>query len=342
MQDSLNAFNAAIDETLCIDCNACHKICQYNNNVEMAKPIKWYQGWAANDGERKSSSSGGLGVSLAKTFLEKYGCVCACVFKNGEFRFEFSDSQNDIVKFSGSKYVKSDPTGIYKQIQAKLRLGENVLFIGLPCQVAAVRLYMGAKYNDNLYTVDLICHGSPSPALLEMFLKDYQVSLKTVNDIQFRRKNNFHVYNGDKGIGSEKVQDLYTFAFLSCLDYTENCYVCKYARLYRVSDITIGDSWGSELAGEEQKKGISLILCQTLKGKQLLYDTNLHLEDVDLNKAIEANHQLKEPSQMPDERNKFFFEILSSNNFKKAIKNCYSKVYYKKQLKLLLAKIGVI
>ena len=340
IQDSLNAYNAVIDEKACIGCNACHKVCQHNHTVAMQKPIQWWQGWTTDAHIRRNSSSGGLGNSLARTFFEKYGNVCACVFKDGEFRFEFAGSLDDIDKFSGSKYVKSNPIHIYMQIQSKLKSGEKVLFIGLPCQVAAVKLYVSPKYLDSLYTIDLICHGSPSPLLLDMFMENNGVSLKKIKDIQFRKDHIYHIYNENQVIVSERVQDLYTFAFLKTLDYTENCYSCKYATIERASDITLGDSWGSELEAKEQKKGISLILCQTPKGVQLVQDTNLHLEDVNLEKAIDANHQLKSPSEMPPQRDKFFSEIKRCNNFKKAIKKTYSKVYYKKLLKLFLVEHG--
>ena len=51
-------------------------------------------------------------------------------------------------------------------------------------------------------------------------------------------------------------------AFLCSLMYTDNCYECKYAKLERVSDLTIGDAWGTELT-EEMKQGVSLALSQT-------------------------------------------------------------------------------
>lgn len=111
--------------------------------------------------------------------------------------------------------------------------------------------------------------------------------------------------SGYKRISFDAQQDLYTFAFLNSLDYTENCYSCRYATLDRVSDITLGDSWGSELSEEEQKKGISLILCQTEKGVELVKSAGFELEDVDLDKAATANHQLRHPSEMTEKRRVF-------------------------------------
>ena len=74
--------------------------------------------------------------------------------------------------------------------------------------------------------------------------------------------------------------------------------ISKIEDLKRVSDITLGDSWGSEEDEETQKAGISLALCQTEKGKMLLEHSDLRLLDVDLKRAIEYNHQLRHPSCM--------------------------------------------
>ena len=172
VKNEIQYYNAVINELSCIGCNACDNVCQYNHSPLFKAPSTWYQGWSSNDKIRADSSSGGLGTALLRLFIEKYGNVCACVYKNGCFQFEFADSIEDISKFSGSKYVKSNPFGIYKKVKTLLKNNKNVLFIGLPCQVAALKNFVGDKFSENLYTVDMICHGSPSPLLLELFFKD--------------------------------------------------------------------------------------------------------------------------------------------------------------------------
>lgn len=59
---------------------------------------------------------------------------------------------------------------------------------------------------------------------------------------------------------------------------------------------------GSELEKSTQDKGISLVLCQNEKGKELIDQADLTLVDVDLKKAIESNHQLYQYSQKPKQR----------------------------------------
>lgn len=340
--DSLRSYNAVIDEDRCIGCDLCHSVCQVNNKADFHEPYMWKQGWAADDRIRNHSSSGGIAAALMEGFVKNGGIVCSCTFEHGGFVFDFGETSDEIKKFVGSKYVKSNPIGIYKKIKRRLLNGEKILFIGLPCQVAALKNYIGDKVDENLYTVDLICHGSPSPRILDMFLEKYGFSLEKIDDIRFRKKTSFRLYNGYESILPERVQDNYTFAFLTSLDYTENCYKCKYARKERVSDITLGDSWGSELDSAEQSKGVSLVLCQSDKGHMLLNSAMIHLEDVNIEKSLESNHQLRHPSNAPVERDSFFKYLENGMSFDKAIAKCYPKIYYKQKIKEILIKANIL
>ena len=275
-----------------------------------------------------------------RAFVKQGGCVFSCVFSFGEFRFEVAETQNEVNKFSGSKYVKSNPEGIYKQVYERLRNNRKVLFIGLPCQVAAVKNYIGETRIENLYTVDLICHGTPSPKLFDIFLKQYGYNLSTLEHIGFRAKTIYQVSINQKNIGVPSTCDKYTISFLNSISFTENCYSCKYAKKERVSDITLGDSWGSELSDEIQKKGVSLILCQTNKGKELLDMSKLYLESVNLEKAIQSNHQLVHPSIKPEKRTLFFKIIKKGKSFNKAVQRCYPKICFKQFVKSTLIKIS--
>lgn len=340
--DTLKANNAFINENKCVNCGACHKVCQENNNYKFEGPMEWKQGWASNENLRSTSSSGGIAAELMNSFISNGGIVCTCAFLKGKFGFTFIDNVSDIKKVIGSKYVKSDPLNVYKELRNKIRNNTKVLFIGLPCQVAAIKLYIGENYDENLFTIDLICHGTPSPKLLDMFLMDYKLNLNTITNIQFRKKNKFSIFNDYKPIVHEKIQDNYMHAFLNCLDYTDNCYECKYARKERVGDITLGDSWGSELPSDEINKGISIIIVSTVKGKKILSDSNVILSDVDENTAIKHNRQLRQPSKAPESRELFFKHINKTKSFRKAIAKCSPKFYYKQKIKEILIKMKIL
>lgn len=337
----LMKYNAVINMDLCVDCNLCHTICPQNNPPKPAAPKYWYQGWANDDEIRKNSASGGFASAIAKKFIEDGGEVYGCCYEQGEFVFRCADNVEDLKKFAGSKYVKSNPRGCYREIKQKLSDDKKILFIGLPCQVAAIRNYTRDKF-DSLYTVDLICHGTPSPMLLENFLQQYGYSLKTIKDIRFRNKNRFQLKEGYKGIITNGVSDRYIIAFLNSLNYTENCYQCKYARRERVSDITVGDSWGSDLGDSEIQKGLSLALCTSNKGHALLKEANLHLKDVDLDKAIERNGQLEHSSEKPNGYDNFCHGIESGKKFNSLVTKNLRKPCFRQDVKEILIKMKII
>ena len=337
MMDELSAFNAVIDEKKCTGCGLCHRACQRNLQMETKSPVSWYQGWSNNEELRQTSSSGGAAAVLSHAFIEHGGIVCSCLFRDGRFGFGFAEKQKEIEKYAGSKYVKSDPTGIYQKIREKLEAGQKVLFIALPCQVGALKKYIFPGLYENLYTVDLICHGTPSPKLLERFLEQYGIMLSNCSEIAFREKAKFQIKSGKTNVITKGVCDRYSIAFLNRLIYTENCYSCQYARTERVSDITIGDSWGNHLPEEENRKGISLILCMTEKGKELLRmsEKRLSLQDVDLENAVAHNEQLRKPSARPGRR-EYFFRKIGDMGFNRAVTKCLPRQCFRQDVKKIL------
>ncbi len=109
-------YNAVIDSEKCIQCNACHSACQNNAEQVLTKPIYWKQGWAQDDCVRMRSSSGGVATAVERAFIKNGGIVCSCTFSFGKFEFDFAETEDEVCKFTGSKYVKSNPEGVYKKI----------------------------------------------------------------------------------------------------------------------------------------------------------------------------------------------------------------------------------
>jgi len=340
--DDLKTMNAVIDENKCIGCNSCKNVCQVICTRKKKKSILIKQGWALESDLRKKAASGGIASALAKTFIKDGGVVCACIYKEGCFIFDTIADETNLDVIAGSRYVKSNAETSYKKCKQLVLEGKKVLFIGLPCQVASFQNYIPVKYHDLIMTIDLICHGTPSPYFLKMFLKQYDVNLCDLKDIRFRVKDRFQVTEKYKGIVTTGVRDQYTTAFLNGLFYTDNCYSCKYARKERVSDITLGDSWGSNLSSEEMGKGISLILCQTEKGKDLLLHTRIFTKPVDIDNAIAHNHQLKVPSKKPENRDEFINMIEHGKLFNYAVFKCFPKECIKQEVKKVLIHLRLM
>lgn len=341
IEESLSTVNAVIDMDKCTGCGLCQKSCQICYSIKLKRPIFAVQGWSQDQKIRKKSASGGFATAIAQAFVKNGGVVCSCLYKEGEFLFEKAGSCDEIKNFSGSKYVKSDPKDVYKILDKELKTGTKCLFIGLPCQVAAVKIKYDKQYGSQLYTIDLICHGTPSRKLLDIFLKQHGTNLKTLKNIRFREKSQFGIRSEPCKL-KDGVMDCYTIAFLNSLIYTKNCYSCKYATFERVGDITLGDSWGSLLPKQEQNKGISLALCQTDKGKELLRISNLKIFDVDLDIAVKTNHQLEYPSVCPTGYEKFFEKIQAGYAFDKLIRRQYPQQCLRQFAKKILIKFDFL
>ena len=335
IKDDLKYYNALVDTKKCVDCGLCTKVCPRENDNDMSKPKWWYQGWADSE-IREYASSGGAASAIIRAFIKHGGYVASCLFDSGKFVFEVTNEMAVARKFAGSKYVKSNPEKIYGKIQSLLKENQKVLFIGLPCQVAAVNQFI--KDKTNLVTADLICHGTPSPYLLKKCLQEYGHDINTLTDINFRIKSLYELNRDGKPIAAFHTMDNYLIAFLHSYDYTENCYSCKFATLDRVSDITLGDSWGTELSGEV-KNGVSLILCQSEKGKELIESAGLNLLDVDINNAISHNEQLNKPSKCSKSRDQFFENYNRYNNFGKALVKTAPGIVAKEKVKSIVKYI---
>ena len=342
----LRYYQAVIDEKRCTDCGACRRVCQGNESAPRHLPILWQQGWAADEKLRSGAASGGLASALSRQFINEGGLVWSCTFDKGEFRFREACSQEDLRQFAGSRYVKSDARGSYRAIRRRLEEGRRVLFIGLSCQVSALRNFVGRKLEVQLYTVDLICHGTPAPRTLSLFLQQYGEKLSELQDIRFRKGNNYQLFflHKDGSVVSpvpEGVKDPYSIAYSRGLACTENCYACAYAKEDRVSDITLGDSWGSELPRKEREKGISLVLCQTAKGMELLKKSAIHLEAVDREKSIVGNYHLEMPLVRPEKQELFMKGLEKGKRFNALVRKCCPRQYYNncyKKVQQLLVK----
>ena len=340
IRDTGFQLNAVMGEA-CVDCGACKGKCPQNTNVNKNKYRFMKQGWAEDDKIRRDSSSGGVATALIKSFLERDGVVCSCIFDQGNFTFMITEDAAKYGAFKGSKYVKSDPSGMYRKIKEYLQNGRKVLMVALPCQIAAAKMYLGERYGEQFYTVDLICHGTPSKELLDSYLKECGVDIDGSDSISFRNGIKYGLSVNHKRLEPVGVVDLYLLSFLCSTIFTENCYHCRYASTERVSDLTLGDSWDNTFPAAEKQKGISLILCQTEKGKTLLDNAKLELFDVDESRVLSSQAQLRSPSQKDKKREKFIMTY-QNDHFMTAARRTFRYKWFKQRIKKILILMGLL
>ena len=174
----------------CVNCGLCEKVCPLKDKEKNKKFEKIAYGVKNKDEhERAKSSSGGVFVEVAKYILNNDGVVYG-VEMNNDFQVKHGRATTieDARKFQGSKYVQSDKHSIFCMVQKDLKEGKEVLFTGTPCEVAGLKKYLRKEY-DNLYTLDLICHGVPSSELLNAFLKGKEKLYSSqITELKFREK----------------------------------------------------------------------------------------------------------------------------------------------------------
>ena len=343
IDDSIDSYNAIIDSTKCVDCGLCRDVCPICNPPELLAQNTCYQGWARNNEIRMNSSSGGVASAMIEGFVKAGGYACACVFCDGRFIFRCSNNPDSYIEYRGSKYVKSNPVSAFKDVLNYLNTGNRVLFIGLPCQVAAMKNYIPLKLHEGLFTIDLICHGAPSPKCLEFYLNERKLTLRELNTISFRIKHNFSIITAQSNKRYSRVADSYTISFLQGLNYTNNCYHCLFATIDRCSDVTLGDSWGSQLSSAEKEMGVSLILAQTKKGQELISMSDLVLLPVNMEIVLKNNQQLTRASLEPRGR-KWFLKMIMDKRlpYRVAVFRLYPILVLKQMVKYVLIKTSLL
>lgn len=335
-----------IDSDKCVNCKLCVKTCPNNSQPGYHSPVASYVATARDEREALTSTSAGIASVFTRQIISSGGVVYgSCGLDCQHVCHIRVSSPEDIDKLKGSKYVQSAIEDSFTHVKEDLDKGSIVLFIGTPCQVAGLYSFLRKKY-ENLYTVDLICHGVPSQKILTDALHDYlsNVDLSKVK-VAFRKKEKGKSLYG-LFVNDESGKTLYrsTFpdndyivGFLYGLYYRESCYQCHYTRPDRVADITIGDYWDREkkITLNNSANGLSMLIVNTSHGEDFLElcGTNIHKTDGDYHDFIRRNGQLHHPIKKNAFYDTFLFEY-PEKGFLKAARQSTSedKKRLKKQL----------
>lgn len=322
MQYNQNGFKyPVIDEDKCVKCGICVKHCQMYNpyNITKENP-QAYIAITKNHEIYKNSASGGVFGTLAKSFFERYpnSVVVGAAFENGMVSHIIIDSPSDIIKLQNSKYVQSELNFTFSAILEHLKNGKYVFFSGTPCQVYALKLFLKEEY-DKLITVDLICHGVPSPQYLNRDLKAYGTK---IDKLKFRYKTKkarsgfiLSMVCDGKKVFSLSNRDPYYAMFMNNLSFRDACYRCKFANLNRVGDITIGDCDSHcDYPNFHPRESTSTVIINNKKGYEIwkLFKNDFDYQNLDIIKESNVNTQLKKSSKLPQNRDEILADI---NNY---------------------------
>ncbi|MBR6043017.1 MAG: Coenzyme F420 hydrogenase/dehydrogenase, beta subunit C-terminal domain [Paludibacteraceae bacterium] len=312
----------SVDLDVCSDCGLCTKVCPMLHPEELKHPTgSIYAAQSRDERTLSFSSSGGIFSSIAECVLKKNGMVYGAAWNdNLQLRHIGIDSIEELEKLRGSKYVHSEIGNTYREIRSILSSGRWVYFVGTPCQVAGLKLFLRKNY-ETLLTSDFICHGTPSQKLFDRFVlqMEKERNLKVI-DYKFRdkkvmgwtcasssssckdKRGNVHYLYYDRNMRS------YFRAFLNGHITRYDCYECKFACPTRVGDITLADYWGIQQQHPDFpqiKKGVSLLIVNTPQGKEILNEIkkSIILVKSSTDKVRQtSNHNLYAPTPIPGER----------------------------------------
>ncbi len=299
-----------VDSKVCIKCGACIQVCPTKSKVQDNWDRPRIYAVAAEEKLLSISSSGGVFTLLAEQFLNNGGVVVGAAYTSAfDVNHILIESVEQLGSLRLSKYVQSDQKDCYVKTKRMLDEGRAVLYSGCPCQIAGLKSFLGKeKKYDNLYTVDLICHGVPSP----LIFKDYLESTWGIENIASMRMRKYDGWgtcfyiklkNGNSEWHSS-AYNVFMKGFLKDLFSRRSCYNCAFSYLPRYGDITIGDMWNAKKLklGLPYEEKSSLVLINNEHGlnlwNEVLTDSKHEICCDDLSESVDVkklNKNVYEP-----------------------------------------------
>lgn len=346
IQDESGFYYPNTDYNKCISCNLCVGVCHRHKSVPRKDNciIETLAGFSYNSEIVYNSSSGGMFRSLADEFMNLYpeGKICAVIWDD-DFRGVHHEigGRESLNEMQRSKYVQSRKKNVYVKVREYLENDIPILFVGCPCEVAALTMFLGKDY-DNLIKLDFVCQGPTAPAVLESYVigleRKYNSKIKYINlrlpggsnwipqwsEIRFDNGEKYvrAFYETDLGIAVHYMQ-------------REACYTCDIRGKNRYSDVTLGDFHGvSHKEKYYNSNGTSILCVNTTKGKQImeLVKRLAYLENVDYSIVEKDNKRLTEPRKK-ETADEIFLKMYKEEGLKKAIRSVMS---WKKKIKYYL------
>ncbi len=311
-----------VDKKICVECGLCERVCPviHKEKLEKEVPVA-YAVYAKNSAMRENSSSGGMFTLLAEQILQRGGLVFGSAFdENWQVSHIKASDTTELALLRGSKYLQSDTKNTFVEAKQALQEGREVLFSGTGCQIEGLQRYLGKAY-ENLITVDILCHGVPSPDVWEEYLRFQEKKFKSeVEHVTFRSKRqgwrDFSLEIKFKnGTQYSEIfgKDLYMQLFLRNICLRPSCYDCRFKDLSRTSDLTIGDFWGIENIAPkiDDNRGTSLVLVHSQKGRDMMHALQkaVMIQEVDAEAALPLSAESRHSVPVHRNRERFFREL---------------------------------
>lgn len=326
-QDEFGFLYPSISSASCVECSLCERACPVLSEVEPKKEEKpVFAAKIKNKSKLASSSSGGVFTFLAEKVLAQNGVVCAARFESPTHLIhDFCTNIDELDSYKGSKYFQSDLGNCFKKIKQYLSEERMLLFVGTPCQIMGLKLYLRKEY-ERLITLEIVCHGVPSLLAWRKYISELSnqknTELSQIDKIEFRNKDkswreyNLKISANGKTIHKKSLRkDLYLKAFLKSLMLRESCHACPANNFRADSDLLVGDYWGVDNFHEEidDDRGIS---CMIFNNKSLLSwfeSGEIELYPTKYEYVFRANKAIEISSKPAPERERYMNALLNNN-----------------------------
>lgn len=327
-----------IENEKCIHCGLCEKVCPQLHVDELKRnefddPV-CFAAIHKNIETRFASTTGGLFSALAEQMYSEGGYVGGAVYRDDWSVAHFiSNNPDDLKRIRQSKYSQSDTRGFYNEVKRLLIAGEKVLVCGSPCQMAALRQFLGKGF-ANLVILDFICKSITSPLFYQKYL-DYWERKAGSKLVSFKFKDKelgwrnlvkrFDFKNGKTMYSRAQDKDLYSTAYHGHVVSRPSCYDCQFKGFPRISDITIADFWGCErkevYRSLDDNTGTSIVICNNQHGLDFFRKIENGIRSVaaDIKDVIPGNPALLYSEQQPEANREAFFRDLNNNSIEEAV-----------------------
>lgn len=299
----------------CVHCGHCTHICPMLKHREQRPDPTVFAVWNENDEIRGHSTSGGAFAAIASFVLESGGVVFGAAM-DSDMRVVHTaiQAKEDLPRLMGAKLVQSDMGECFQQVRYYLDRGMDVFFTGTPCQVDGLYRFLGES-PERLLTADVLCSGVPSPGVWSKTVEAmHYIKQRRVKTVQFCKKTSgadsrFVVdFEGGGQYDAPLTKSDYGRGLFRGLFLRPACYHCPYCSTNRAADLTLGTFRGlpADFRPNQQKKGISMLLINTVKGAHFFDMIPLQREKRTLQEAVESNPALSRNPASPKERAAFF------------------------------------
>ena len=347
-----------VDTDTCINCGKCNKVCPIINAVEPT-PFERIVYICQNKNEkiRLDSTSGGVFSALAKYVLDRNGYVFGAEFdENWTVIHGYTQNEDDLGRFRGSKYVQSNTCDSFHLVKEFLEENQWVLFTGTPCQIGGLHNFLGKEY-EKLILMDIVCFSISSPGVWKAYLSHLEatgkIDISKVKRIKFRDKTKYGYEYTLMTFYDEKGKELYSSgpesnqmlrSFVSNTSTRPSCYDCKFKKVNRVSDFTAWDCYNVYKYDTDldDNKGTSHVLIHNQKAEDMLEELSsvLLLKNVDLEKAVMSEPAMIQCAEPNEKRAQFFQEFGKEDPFNVFFQES-AKTYIERTLRKNLSKLGL-